>query len=146
MPRKKKAENEVVMTAKNRTFYEEDLKILDEVLTDYKGYARMMYAQALAFIAGYEELEKKWQLEEKLWDQLERYKDMYEKSKENAPMLDIAHLRADSIHLKVKEALGIKEEDEDIKPVWAGEPQDGAAADEPSAEVSESTEVLPEEG
>ena len=145
MPRKKKAENKPLEN-KSLTVNEEDLKILDEVLTDYKGYARMMYAQALAFIAGYEELEKKWQLEEKLWDQLERYKDMYEKSKENAPMLDIAHLRADSIHLKVKEALGIKEENEDIKPVWAGEPQDGAAADEPSAEVSESTEVLPEEG
>lgn len=134
------------MTDKNRTFYEEDLKILDEVLTDYKGYARMMYAQALAFIAGYEELEKKWQLEEKLWDQLERYKDMYEKSKENAPMLDIAHLRADSIHLKVKEALGIKEEDERTEPIWAGEKQNDTPADQPNAEVSESTEVLPKEG
>lgn len=131
---------------KKLTVNEEELKILDEVLTDYKDYVRIMYAQAASFMAGYEELEKKWQLEEKLWDKFEMYKDMYEKSKENAPMLDIAHLRADSIHLKVKEALGIKEENEDIKPVWAGEPQDGAAADEPSAEVSESTEVLPEEG
>jgi hypothetical protein len=44
---------------KKLTVNEEELKILDEVLTDYKDYVRIMYAQAASFMAGYEELEKK---------------------------------------------------------------------------------------
>ena len=67
--------------------------------------------------------------------------------KEQSKMLDIARLRADSVHLKVKEALGIKDlPDKIIEPTGAGEEQNDTAADKPDAEVSESVEVLPEEG
>ena len=67
--------------------------------------------------------------------------------KEQAKMLDIARLRADSVHLKVKDALGIKDlPDEIIEPSGDGEGKDDTPADKPDAEVSESVEVLPEEG
>jgi hypothetical protein len=56
-------------------------------------------------------------------------------------------LRADSVHNKVKEALGINNlPDEVIEPAGAWEEQNDTAADKPDAEVSESVEVLPEEG
>jgi hypothetical protein len=38
---------------------------------------------------------------------------MLEKYKEQSKMLDIARLRADSLHLKVKDVLGIKDENAD---------------------------------
>jgi len=67
--------------------------------------------------------------------------------KEQAKMLDVARLRADSVHLKVKDALGIKDlPDEVIEPTGTGAEQDDTPADKPDAEVSESVEVLPEEG
>ena len=69
-----------------------------------------------------------------------------DKYKEQAKMLDIARLRADGIHIKVKEVLGIKDEpDEVIEPSGTGGGEDGVTANEPDAEVSESVEVLPEE-
>lgn len=67
--------------------------------------------------------------------------------KEQAKYLDVARLRADSVHLKVKDALGIKDlPDEIIEPTGAGAEQNDTATDKPDAEVSESVEVLPEEG
>ena len=70
-----------------------------------------------------------------------------DKYKEQAKYLDIARLRADSVHLKVKDALGIKDlPDEVIEPSGDWTEQNDTSADQSGAEVSESVEVLPEEG
>jgi hypothetical protein len=67
--------------------------------------------------------------------------------KEQAEKLDIGRLRCDAILLKCRDALGIKTDlDEDIEARRAREKQNGSPADKSDAEVSESVEVLPEEG
>ena len=128
---------------KKLTINEEDLNILNEVLTDYKGFVEYTYKNNIMIIAQWEKMLKESNDKSKTID-LCKAIDQY---KEQTKVLDIARLRADSVHIKVKDALGIKEEpDEIIEPVWAGEKQDDTPADEQNAEVSESVEVLPEEG
>ena len=137
MPKKK------ATAEKALTINEEELNILNEVLADYKGFIEYTYKNNVAIIAQGEQMLKTSSDKDKTIDLIKAI-DQY---KEQAKMLDIARLRADSVHLKVKDALGIKEEpDEIIEPVWAGEKQDDTPADEQNAEVSESVEVLPEEG
>ena len=63
--------------------------------------------------------------------------------KEQAEKLDIGRLRCDAILLKCREALGITTDlDEDINARRAREKQARNTANEPDAEVSESSEVL----
>lgn len=139
MPRKKKAET----AEKTLTINEEELKILDEVLTDYKGFVEFTYKNNVTIIAQGEQMLKTSSDKDKT---IELIKGI-DKYKEQAKYLDIARLRADWVHLKVKEALGIKDEpDEIINPDWDGAKQDDTPADKSDAEVSESVEVLPEEG
>lgn len=122
---------------------EEDLNILNEVLADYKGFIEYTYKNNVAIVAQGEQMLKTSSDKDKTIDLIKAI-DQY---KEQAKMLDIARLRADSVHLKVKDALGIKDlPDEVIEPSGAGETQDDTSADQSSAEVSESVEVLPEEG
>lgn len=136
---KKKAETE----AKTLQINEEDLKILNDVLTDYKGFVEYTYKSNLMIIAQGEQMLKTSSDKDKTVDLIKAI-DQY---KEQSSMLDVARLRADSVHQKVKEALGIKDEpDEIIEPEWAGEVQDDTSTNEQDAEVSESVEVLPEEG
>ncbi len=136
---KKKAETE----AKTLQINEEDLKILNDVLTDYKGFVEYTYKSNLMIIAQGEQMLKTSSDKDKTVDLIKAI-DQY---KEQSSMLDVARLRADSVHLKVKEALGIKDEpDEIIEPEWAGEVQDDTSTNKQDAEVSESVEVLPEEG
>ena len=125
------------------TLNKEDLDILNEVLADYKGFIEYTYKNNLMIIAQGEQMLKTSSDKAKTIELIKGI-DQY---KEQAKMLDIARLRADGVHLKVKDALGIKDEpDEVIEPSGAGETQDDTSADQPSAEVSESVEVLPEEG
>ena len=129
--------------AKKLTINEEELNILNEVLADYKGFIEYTYKNNVAIIAQGEQMLKTSSDKDKTIDLIKAI-DQY---KEQAKMLDIARLRADSVHLKVKDALGIKDlPDEIIEPSGAGEIQDDTSADKPDAEVSESVEVLPEEG
>ena len=140
MPKKKTETPEEVKTL---LINEEDLSILNEVLADYKGFIEYTYKNNLMIIAQGEQMLKTSSDKDKTIDLIKAI-DQY---KEQSKMLDIARLRADSVHLKVKEALGIKDlPDEIIEPTGAGEEQNDTAADKPDAEVSESVEVLPEEG
>ena len=134
MPKKK---------AKTLTVNEEELNILNEVLADYKGFIEYTYKNNVAIIAQGEQMLKTSSDKDKTIDLIKAI-DQY---KEQAKYLDIARLRADSVHIKVKDALGIKDmPDEIIEPTGAGEEQNGDTADKSGAEVSESVEVLPEEG
>ena len=137
MPKKK------ATTEKTLTINEEELNILNEVLADYKGFIEYTYKNNVAIVAQGEQMLKTSSDKDKTIDLIKAI-DQY---KEQAKMLDIARLRADSVHIKVKDALGIKDEpDEVIEPSGAGEIQDDTSADKSDAEVSESVEVLPEEG
>ena len=130
-------------TEKTLTINEEELKILNEVLADYKGFIEYTYKNNVAIVAQGEQMLKTSSDKDKTIDLIKAI-DQY---KEQAKMLDIARLRADSVHIKVKDALGIKDEpDEVIEPTGAGEVQDGTPTDKSDAEVSESVEILPEEG
>ena len=125
------------------TINEEDLNILNEVLADYKGFIEYTYKNNLMIIAQGEHMLKTSSDKDKTVDLIKAI-DQY---KEQSKMLDVARLRADSVHLKVKEALGIKDlPDEIIEPTGDGEGKDDTPADKPDAEVSEGVEVLPEEG
>ena len=136
MPRKK------AETAKTLTVNEEELNILNEVLADYKGFIEYTYKNNVAIIAQGEQMLKTSSDKDKTIDLCKAI----DKYKEQAKMLDIARLRADGIHIKVKEVLGIKDEpDEVIEPEWVGAEQDDSTTNEPNAEVSESVEVLPKE-
>ena len=141
MPRKKK---EAEQTAdKQLMINEEDLNILNEVLTDYKGFVEFTYKNNLMIIAQGEQMLKTSSDKDKTIDLIKAI-DQY---KEQTKMLDIARLRADSVHIKVKDALWIKDmPDEVIEPAGDGEGKDDTPADKSDAEVSESVEVLPEEG
>lgn len=136
MPRKaKQAEKEITLKG-------EELDILNEVLADYKGFIEYTYKNNVAIIAQGEQMLKTSSDKDKTIDLCKAI----DKYKEQAKMLDIARLRADGIHIKVKEVLGIKDEpDEVIEPEWVGTEQDDSTTNEPNAEVSESVEVLPEE-
>lgn len=137
MAKKKQAENKTLV------INEEDLKILNDVLTDYKGFVEYTYKTNVTIIAQGEQMLKTSSDKDKTIDLIKAI-DQY---KEQAKMLDVARLRADSVHLKIKDALGIKDlPDEIIEPTGAGEEQDDTSANEPQPEVSESVEVLPEEG
>jgi len=137
MAKKKQAENKTLV------INEEDLKILNDVLTDYKGFVEYTYKTNVTIIAQGEQMLKTSSDKDKTIDLIKAI-DQY---KEQAKMLDVARLRADSVHLKVKEALGIKDlPDEIIEPAGTGAEQNDTATDKPDAEVSESVEVLPEEG
>lgn len=130
-------------TTEQLTLNKEDLDILNEVLADYKGFIEYTYKNNLMIIAQGEQMLKTSSDKAKTIE-LCKGIDQY---KEQAKMLDIARLRADSVHLKVKDALGIKDEpDEVIEPSGDGEWKDDTPADKPDAEVSQSVEVLPEEG
>ena len=134
MPKKK---------AKTLTVNEEELNILNEVLSDYKGFIEYTYKNNVAIIAQGEQMLKTSSDKDKTIDLIKAI-DQY---KEQAKYLDIARLRADSVHIKVKDALGIKDmPDEIIEPTGVGEEQNGDTTDKSGAEVSESVEVLPEEG
>lgn len=133
MPRKK---------TETLTLNKDELVILNEVLEDYKGFVEYTYKNNVAIIAQWENMLRTSNDKDKTTDLVM----MLEKYKEQAKMLDIARLRADGIHLKVKDVLGIKEEEnESIDPDWTWAKQDGATTNEPDAEVSESSEVLHED-
>lgn len=139
MAKKKQAEK---TTDKTLLINEEELKILNEVLEDYKWFVEYTYKNNVAIIAQGEQMLKTSSDKDKTIDLIKAI-DQY---KEQAKYLDVARLRADSVHLKVKDALGIKDmPDEIIEPTGAGEEQNDTTADKPDAEVSESVEVLPEE-
>jgi hypothetical protein len=140
MAKKKQAEKTAEKTLQ---INEEELNILNEVLADYKGFIEYTYKNNVAIIAQGEQMLKTSSDKDKTIDLIKAI----DKYKEQAKYLDIARLRADSVHLKVKDALGIKNEpDEVIEPSGDGTEQNDTSADQPSAEVSESVEVLPEEG
>ena len=140
MAKKKQAEK---TAEKTLIINEEELKILNEVLEDYKWFVEYTYKNNVAIIAQGEQMLKTSSDKDKTIDLIKAI-DQY---KEQAKYLDVARLRADSVHLKVKDALGIKDlPDEIIEPTGAGEKQNDTTADKPDAEVSESVEVLPEEG
>lgn len=96
-------------TKKTLTLNKEELEILNEVLTDYKGFVEFTYKNNVAIIAQGENMLRA--SNDK--DQTTKLVTMLEKYKEQSKMLDIARLRADSLHLKVKDVLGIKDEDAD---------------------------------
>lgn len=99
MPKKK-------TTTEELTLNKDELHILDEVLTDYKGMVEYTYKHNVAIIAQGEKMLRESNDKDKT---LELVK-MLEQYKEQSKILDIARLRADGIHLKVKNSLGIKEE------------------------------------
>lgn len=133
MPKKK------VEQAEKLTLNKDELHILDEVLTDYKGMVEYTYKHNVAIIAQGERMLKESTDKQKTLDLVK----MLEEYKEQSKVLDIARLRADWLHLKVKESLGIKDEgDESTKSDGTRTEQDGSASDESDAEVSEGSEVL----
>jgi len=133
MPKKTKVTNEEL------TLNKDELHILDEVLTDYKGMVEYTYKHNVAIIAQGEKMLKESTDKQKTLDLVK----MLEQYKEQSKILDIARLRADGIHLKVKDVLGIKDEpDANIKSDGTGTEENGSAADKSDAEVSEGSEVL----
>ena len=86
------------------------MNILNEVLSDYKGFIEYTYKNNLMIIAQGEHMLKTSSDKDKTVDLIKAI-DQY---KEQSKMLDVARLRADSVHLKVKEALGIKDEPDEI--------------------------------
>lgn len=96
-------------TKETLTLNKEELEILNEVLMDYKGFVEFTYKNNVAIIAQGENMLRA--SNDK--DQTTKLVTMLEKYKEQSKMLDIARLRADSLHLKVKNVLGIKDEDAD---------------------------------
>lgn len=116
----------------------EELEIMNEVLADYKGFIEYTYKNNLMIITQGENMLKTSGDKDKT---IELVKGL-EKYKEQAKMLDIARLRADGIHIKVKDVLGIKDEDETTKLEWVGGEKNDTADNKPNAEVSENTEVL----
>lgn len=128
-------------TKKTLTLNKEELEILNEVLTDYKGFVEFTYKNNVAIIAQGENMLRA--SNDK--DQTTKLVTMLEKYKEQSKMLDIARLRADSLHLKVKDVLGIKDEDADTNESWDGAEENDTSANEQDAEVSEGSEVLHED-
>ena len=124
------------------TLNKDELHILDEVLSDYKGMVEYTYKHNVAIIAQGEKMLKESTDKQKTLDLVKMLEDYKEQSK----ILDIARLRADWLHLKVKNSLGIKEEgDESTNEYWDGTEQNGSSANEQDAEVSEGSEVLHED-
>lgn len=133
MPKKTK------VTTEELTLNKDELHILDEVLTDYKGMVEYTYKHNVAIIAQGEKMLKESTDKQKTLDLVK----MLEQYKEQSKILDIARLRADGIHLKVKDVLGIKDEpDANTNESWNGTEENGSASDESDAEVSEGSEVL----
>lgn len=128
-------------TKKTLTLNKEELEILNEVLTDYKGFVEFTYKNNVAIIAQGENMLRA--SNDK--DQTTKLVTMLEKYKEQSKMLDIARLRADSLHLKVKDVLGIKDENADTNESWDGAEENDTSANEQDAEVSEGSEVLHED-
>lgn len=128
-------------TKKTLTLNKEELEILNEVLTDYKGFVEFTYKNNVAIIAQGENMLRA--SNDK--DQTTKLVTMLEKYKEQSKMLDIARLRADSLHLKVKDVLGIKDENADTNEPWDGTEENDTSANEQDAEVSEGSEVLHED-
>lgn len=128
-------------TKETLTLNKEELEILNEVLTDYKGFVEFTYKNNVAIIAQGENMLRA--SNDK--DQTTKLVTMLEKYKEQSKMLDIARLRADSLHLKVKNVLGIKDEDADTNESWDGAEENDTSADKQDAEVSEGSEVLHED-
>lgn len=128
-------------TKETLTLNKEELEILNEVLTDYKGFVEFTYKNNVAIIAQGENMLRA--SNDK--DQTTKLVTMLEKYKEQSKMLDIARLRADSLHLKVKDVLGIKDEDADTNESWDGAEENDTSADKQDAEVSEGSEVLHED-
>lgn len=124
------------------TLNEEELKVLNEVLENYKEMIKFTYTSMLAHIKkGESELKRM----NNKGESIEAIKELQGR-KEDAAMIDIARLRADSLHLKVKDALGIKDEpDESTNEHWDGTEQNDTSANEQDAEVSEGSEVLHED-
>lgn len=124
------------------TLNKEELNILHEVLIDYDGFVKFTYKNNVAIIAQGENMLRTSNNKE----ETAKLVDMLEKYKEQSKLLDIARLRADSLHLKVKDALGIKDEpDESTNEHWDGTEQNDTSANEQDAEVSEGSEVLHED-
>lgn len=136
MPKKK-----TEVTEKELTLKGEELEIMDEVLADYKGFIEYTYKNNLMIIAQGEQMLKTSNDKAKTIE-LCKWLDKY---KEQAKMLDIARLRADGIHLKVKDVLGIKDEDGTTNSTGTWGEEDGDTANEPTPEVPESSEVLHED-
>lgn len=128
-------------TKKTLTLNKEELEILNEVLTDYKGFVEFTYKNNVAIIAQGENMLRA--SNDK--DQTTKLVTMLEKYKEQSKMLDIARLRADSLHLKVKDVLGIKDENADTNEPWDGTEENDTSANKQDAEVSEGSEVLHED-
>ena len=123
---------------KTLTLSWEELDILNEVLADYKGFIEYTYKNNLMIIAQWEHMLKQSGDKEKTIELVK----WLEKYKEQAKMLDVARLRADGIHIKVKDVLGIKDEDEETVTEWTGWEEVSDTSEQPDAEVSESSEVL----
>lgn len=128
MPRKKKTEE----VTNSVTFSGDELKILDEVFSDYKGFIEYTYKNNVAIITQGEKMLRESNDKDKTIDLVKALN----KYKEQAEMLDLARLRCDQLHQKVQSLLP-KEEDEGDTKEWVDEPHDGDTADEPAAEVSE---------
>ena len=128
-------------TKKTLTLNKEELEILNEVLTDYKGFVEFTYKNNVAIIAQGENMLRA--SNDK--DQTTQLVTMLEKYKEQSKILDIARLRADSLHLKVKDVLGIKDENADTNEPWDGTEENDTSANKQDAEVSEGSEVLHED-
>jgi len=126
---------------KTLTLSWEELDILNEVLADYKGFIEYTYKNNLMIIAQWEHMLKQSGDKEKTIELVK----WLEKYKEQAKMLDVARLRADGIHIKVKDVLGIKDEDEETVTEWTGWEEVSNTSEQPDAEVSESSEVLHED-
>ena len=123
------------------TLNKEELNILHEVLIDYDGFVKFTYKNNVAIIAQGENMLRA--SNDK--DQTTKLVTMLEKYKEQSKMLDIARLRADSLHLKVKDVLGIKDGNADANESWDGAEENDTSADKQDAEVSEGSEILHED-
>jgi len=121
----------------------EQVSHLNDMLFDYTYWMRGYYEDLLRVIAAWKKMLKESSDKDKTVDLIKDLDDM----QESAEKLDIGRLRCDAILLKCRDALGIKTDlDEDIKARRDREAQARNTAKQPATEVSESTEVLPEEG
>lgn len=115
------------------TYSGDDLRTLDAILTDYKGFVEYTYRTNVTIIAQWEQMLKTSSDKAKT---IELIKGINEYKKQ-AAYLDIARSRADQLHQKLAAVLPDSIYNEGNWEEWTAPTSDDNTADEPSTTVSE---------
>jgi len=115
------------------TYSWDDLRTLDAILTDYKGFVEYTYRTNVTIIAQWEQMLKTSSDKAKTIDLIKGINEY----KKQAAYLDIARNRADQLHQKLAAVLPDSIYNEGNTEEWAAAPSDDNPTDEPSPAVSE---------